>query len=208
MSFRSSPIRARILEALADGGRRDQQLDGGDAALLVLLGEELLATRSREAIRDSRIRPISRSSRGRVVRIRSMVVTTSGVGIDGDDELARLGALDRGIDRLGIGDLARCTTTSGSCRSAARTPIVRLSVSTPTSRWVMRAAQVAVEELDRVLDRDDVLVLRAVDVVHHGRDGGALPAAAHAGDQDEPALRFGELAEHLGQAAATRGSAR
>ena len=44
---------ARVLEALAHGRRRDQHLDGRHAALLVLLGKELLQTIARSASRQS-----------------------------------------------------------------------------------------------------------------------------------------------------------
>src|SRR2546427_6373302 len=40
---------------------------------------------------------------------------------------------------------------------------------------LFRSVDVAVQELDRILERDDVLVLRLIDVVHHGRHGRALP---------------------------------
>ena len=49
-----------------------------------------------------------------------------------------------------------------------------------------------VDEFDGVLDGDDVLVARAVDVVDHRREGGGLARASGAGDDDEA---LGEEAE-------------
>ena len=47
--------------------------------------------------------------------------------------------------------------TSGSWRSTRRSAWANDSVSSPTSRWLTMRAAVRVEDLDRVLDRDDVL---------------------------------------------------
>ena len=51
---------------------------------------------------------------------------------------------------------------------------------------------VAVQDLDRVLDRDDVLLPRAVDVVDHRRERRRLPRAGRARDEDEAAVLVGE----------------
>ena len=49
------------------------------------------------------------------------------------------------------------------------------------------------QDLDRVLDRDDVLPARAVDVADHADERGCLPGAGGARDEDQPALLLGEL---------------
>ena len=48
------------------------------------------------------------------------------------------------------------------------------------------------EELDRILDRHHVRASRAVDVVDHRRERGALAAAGRAGDQHEAAFFLGD----------------
>ena len=58
---------------------------------------------------------------------------------------------------------------------------------------------VAVQELDRVLDRDDVLVHRPVHVVDHRRERGRLAGAGRAGEQDDPALLLGEPGDDGGK---------
>src|SRR2546427_2435840 len=63
---------------------------------------------------------------------------------------------------------------------------------------VHEAALVHVHELDRILDRDDVLVSFAVDLVDHGGERRALPAARPPGHQHEPARQLGE-ARHGGR---------
>ena len=57
------------------------------------------------------------------------------------------------------------------------------------------AALVAVHELDRVLDREDVLGALAVDLVDQGREGGRLTRAGRAGDEHEAAGPLGQLVE-------------
>src|SRR4029453_9078347 len=55
------------------------------------------------------------------------------------------------------------------------------------------ALVVLVHDLDRVFDRHDVLRPRAVDVIDDRREGGCLPRAGRAGDEDQPALFIGQL---------------
>src|SRR6185437_4392711 len=62
------------------------------------------------------------------------------------------------------------------------------------------AAVVGVEDLDRILDRDDVLPARAVDVVDYGRERRRLAGAGRAGDEDEAAVLAGQALDALRQA--------
>ena len=73
-------------------------------------------------------------------------------------------------------------------------------MSLPTSRWSMADLPVAVQILDRVLDRDDVLEGGFVDVLDDRGERGRLPAAGRAGDQDDAALLLRQLADHIGHA--------
>ena len=52
------------------------------------------------------------------------------------------------------------------------------------------------QELDRVLDRHDVLVLDRVDAVDHRRERRRLAGACGPGDEDDSPLLVGELADH------------
>ena len=61
---------------------------------------------------------------------------------------------------------------------------------------------VVVEELDRILDRDDVLPARAVDVADHRGERGRLADAGGAGDEDQPAVLLGQPLDAGGQAQA------
>ncbi len=51
------------------------------------------------------------------------------------------------------------------------------------------------EDLDRVLDREDVLPARAVDVVDHRRKGGRLARSGRTGDENEASVIAGEATD-------------
>ena len=64
---------------------------------------------------------------------------------------------------------------------------------------VDEAALVLVDVLDRILDREDVLVPLAVDLVDHRRERRRLAAAGRTGDEHEAARPLGERREHRRQ---------
>jgi len=71
---------------------------------------------------------------------------------------------------------------------------------------VDQALLVVVHELDGVLDGHDVLGALAVDLVHHGREGGGLAGARRAGDEDEALGAIRELLHDGGQAQLLEGA--
>ena len=85
--------------------------------------------------------------------------------------------------------------TSGSSRRAARRPSAKSVASAPTSRWLTMQRLVPVQELDRVLDREDVVLALAVDHVDHRRQRRRLARAGRPGDEHEAARLAGELAQ-------------
>ena len=92
------------------------------------------------------------------------------------------------------------STTSGSSRSAARSAFekrVRVGVQLAL---VDHALLVRVQVLDRVLDRDDVLVALAVDLVDHRRERRRLARAGRPGHQHQAARLVAELRDHRRQA--------
>ncbi len=62
------------------------------------------------------------------------------------------------------------------------------------------------QNLDRVLNRDDVALTGPVDVVDHGREGRGLAAPGRSGHEDEAALLAGEAPHGLGQVQLTEGA--
>ncbi len=60
-------------------------------------------------------------------------------------------------------------------------------------------ALVFVDELDRVLDRDDVLARRVVHVVDHRGERGRLSRAGRSREQHDAALLFGQFLDHRRQ---------
>ena len=77
----------------------------------------------------------------------------------------------------------------------------------PDLALVDDAAVVGVQDLDRVLDRDDVLLPRAVDVVDHRRERRRLARAGRAGDEHEAAVLVGEALDARRAGRAPRSSA-
>jgi len=54
------------------------------------------------------------------------------------------------------------------------------------------------DELDRILDRHDVIVALAVDLVDHGGERRRLAGPGRPGHQNEPLGSVGELLDDLG----------
>src|SRR5262249_31105953 len=53
--------------------------------------------------------------------------------------------------------------------------------------------------LDRILDGDDLAAVRVVDQVEHRGQGGTLAAAGGPGEQGQPALGQGDVADDRGE---------
>ena len=111
-----------------------------------------------------------------------------------EDEVAGLGRLQRGLRGLGVAELADQDHVRVLAERAPQRLRRSSAVSSPTSRWLTMQPWSRVQDLDRVLDRDDVLPARAVDVVDHRRERRRLARAGRAGDEHEPAVLLGEPA--------------
>ena len=108
--------------------------------------------------------------------------------------MAGLGRLQRGLGGLGVAELADQDHV-GVLAQRAPERLRERTVSIPTSRWLTMLLSVGMQHLDRVLDRDDVLLPRAVDVVDHRGERRGLARAGRAGDEHEPAMLVGEAAD-------------
>ena len=108
-------------------------------------------------------------------------------------------AADRAVRTVSSSRISPIRITSGSWRSTRRIARLNESVSIPTSRWLTIDLLVGVQVLDRVLDRHDVARLGLVDLVDDRRQRGRLARPGRAGEQDQPALLVGDLADHGGQ---------
>src|SRR5439155_26545040 len=114
-----------------------------------------------------------------------------------EDEVARFGGLQRGLGGLGITELADQDHVRVLAQDAADRGEERVRVE-PDLALVDDAALVGVQDLDRVLDRDDVQPARAVDVVDDGGESRRLARAGGTRAEDEAALFLGEAAYALG----------
>ena len=106
--------------------------------------------------------------------------------------MAGLGGLQRGLRGLGVAQLADQDHVGVLAQRAAERLVERVGVE-PDLALVDDAADVLVEDLDRILDRDDVLLARAVDVIDHRRERRRLSGAGRAGDEHEAAVLAREL---------------
>ena len=90
--------------------------------------------------------------------------------------------------------------TSGSWRKHPLERVVEVVGVGADLALVDDRALVGVQDLDRVLDRDDVTRLVLVDVVDHRGERRRLARAGRTGDEHEPALLLGEPAADRRQA--------
>ena len=89
--------------------------------------------------------------------------------------------------------------TSGSWRSAARRASANPVRVLADLALVDDAAVVRVQKLDRILDRQDVLRARPVDLVDHRRERRRLSGSGRARDENEATRPDGELTQDGGQ---------
>ena len=75
--------------------------------------------------------------------------------------------------------------TSGSCRRTARTAWAKLGVSMPEFNLLDERFLILVLKLDRIFNRDDVIMAAAVDCVDQSRHRGGFTASCGPGQQDE-----------------------
>ena len=132
--------------------------------------------------------------------IRLIVSVASRVWSGGEHEVAGLGGGERRADRLLVAHLADQDHVGVLAQDAPHRAGEALGVRAPTSRWLM------IERLSRCrysIGSSSVTMWRApgrVDVVDHRRERRRLARAGRAGEEDDPALLLGEVADHLGQA--------
>ena len=118
-------------------------------------------------------------------------------------QVAGLGDAQRRLDRLEVAHLADEHDVGVLAQRGAQRVREALGVAVHLA-LVDQAALVLVEVLDRVLDREDVLVPLGVDLVDHRRERRRLAAAGRAGDEDQAARPLGQLGEHRRQPSSSK----
>ena len=188
-------MRLALADQVADRRRRHQHLGGDGAPHPVGGRQQLLGDDALQGDRELRAHLALLLGRedvdDPVDRLRGRLGVQGG-----EDEVAGLGRGQRGGDRLQVAHLADQdhvgVLSQGGAQAEREVGRVGADLALVDDR-----AFVLVQELDRVLDREDVVLLLFVDHVEHRRQGRALARAGRAGDEDESA-RFGaEVAEHL-----------
>ena len=184
---------ARILDQVTGRVRADHDFDRRGPPMAVGARQQPLRDHALERLREAHPRDLlllgrehrhqAADGRCRVRRVQRR-----------DDEMPRLGGLQRGFDRLHVPHLAdqddvRVLPQRGA---KARREVIGIH---PDLALRDGAVDVAMQELDRVLERDHVLLLSLVDVVHDRGHGGALPRAGDPRDENQPSLRRRDRAE-------------
>ena len=116
-----------------------------------------------------------------------------------EDEVAGLGGVQRRLDRFEVAHFADEDDVGVLAQGGAQRVRERLRVDRDLALVDDRLV-VAVQVLDRVLDRHHVRLARGVDVVDHRGERGALAAAGRAGDQHQAALFLRDPLQHRRQA--------
>jgi hypothetical protein len=113
-------------------------------------------------------------------------------------EVAGLGRGERGRNRLEVSHLADEDHVGVLAQRGlqAEREALRIRAQLPL---VHDALLVLVQELDRILDTEDVLVARVVDEVEHRRERSRLAGARWARHEHEAARLLRELLEHRRQ---------
>ena len=109
--------------------------------------------------------------------------------------MPRLGRRERRLDGLLVAHLADENHVGVLAQDPAERALEGGGVH-PDLALVDHGAHVLVHELDRILDRHDVLAHRVVHVVDHRRERRRLSRTSGAGEQHDPALLLGEFANH------------
>ena len=116
-----------------------------------------------------------------------------------EDEVSGLGGGEGRRDRLEVAHLAEEDHVRVLAKRGAQGLAEGNGVGADLA-LVDDALLVLVHELDRVLDREDVIGPRAVDLVDDRRQGGRLARAGRTGHEHEPARLRGELVQTRRQA--------
>jgi hypothetical protein len=116
-----------------------------------------------------------------------------------EDEVAGLRRGQRRADRLHVAHLADEDHVGVLAQRGLEAHREGLGVR-PDLALVDDALLVRVQELDRVLDGEDVVVARLVDLVDDRRERGRLARARRPRDEDDPAGLLGEAADDRRQA--------
>src|SRR6185312_6694502 len=156
-----------------------QALGQDRAQILGEIEEYLIVLVERKEIDDS------------IERLRAVVGVQSR-----EHEMPRAREVDRRLHALAVADLTDQNHIGSRTHHAAQRPGVGFRIE-PDLALVDDRALVRMQELDRILDRHDVVRGALVAVIDHRRDRGGLARAGRADQEDEPAFEHDELAQRL-----------
>jgi hypothetical protein len=116
----------------------------------------------------------------------------------GERQVSRLGNLQGGFNRLEIPHLANehdvRILAEGGTQCVRKTVRIRVNFT-----LIDQTVLVRMDVLDRVLDRQNVVLTLGIDLVDHRGECRGLAAAGRAGDQHEAARALGQHGQHRRQ---------
>ena len=184
-------------DAVADERRGGHHLDGGDAARPFARGMRRCETTALRMLASCR-RTCRCWCGGKTATIRLIVSGASSVW-SVENTRWPVSAASSAVSMVSRSRISPTRMTSGSWRRALRSAIANDPVSVSDFALVDDRLVVAMEVLDRVLDRHDVRRRGVVDVVQHRGQRRRLAGAGGAGDEDQAALFVGDPLEHRRQ---------
>ncbi len=168
-------VRLALADEVAHRRCRDEQLAGHDAAAPVPGRQQLLRADAHQGRRELHADLLLLVGREHVDDAVDGLRRVLGVQ-RGEHQVAGLGGGQRGRHRLGVAHLAHEDDVGVLAQHRLEGAVERLRVGAHLA-LVDHALLVAVQELDRVLDRHDVLFADLVDLVDHRGQGGRLARA-------------------------------
>ncbi len=182
-----------LSDQVADRGRRDEHLARHDATGAVGVGQQLLGhdPLQRDGELDAHLTLLVGGEHvdDAVDRLRGVLRVQRG-----EDQVTGLGGGQGRGDRLEVAHLADQDHVGVLAQRGLQGVAEAVRVGAELA-LVDEALLVPVQELDRVLDRHDVLLARGVDLVDHRRERGGLARAGRARDEHEAARPPRELVD-------------
>ena len=173
-----------VANEVGDPRVHDHHLDGRDAPA-VRAGQQPLADDAAQHAGEDRADDLLLLGREELDDAPARLGRVDGVERR-EDEVARLGGLQGDLGRLGVAELADEDDVRVLAQRAPQ-PLAERAGVEPDLALADDAALLLVDDLDRILDRQDVVASRAVDVVDHRRERRRLARAGRARDEDETA---------------------
>ena len=191
-------VRLAFADEVRDRHVDDENLERGDAARLVDALEKILRDDAFERFRQGGANLVLLVGRENVDDTVDRFGGARGVE-RAENKVTGGGRGQRELDRLQIAHFTDEKDIRIFAQRAAQSGGERTRVHADFA-VLHEAVLAAMHELDRILDRDDVVLPLQIRVIHHRRERGRFAGAGRAGDEDEPFFQQRKFLQHRRQA--------